>query len=246
MAKSISNLKEDGNLLPSRPNNFGYFLKTKILIAFSVVVCAGMVFALMFQRRELVNLKGELHAKMVSNSTLSEAAPAFTDKPLIASAPVSRELLQLRNQVGQLRRRRAELESVQAEHERLTNEVAVRATNGMALPSDYIRKSDARLAGYTSPEATIQSFLYALRNRETNSLLHALATQEDSALQSQKEQNIVEIFEGGKSLFGLRIVRQHQNRPDYIEAQVEVVPGSPPAPINFRLENGEWKMDIFR
>ena len=210
-----------------------------------MLVCAAIVSVVTLQRRELLNLRKEREARATTASRIgSEAALVVPEKSLAPSLPVSRELLQLRNQVGQLRRRRAELEPVQAEHEKLTNELAARGTNTMGLRPDYIRKSEARLVGYNSPEATLQSFLYGLRNRETNSLFQAFTTQAVSGLPGRtSEEGFDKLFEAGKSLFGLRIVSQEQSQPDYIQAKVELLPGLPPSLMNFRLVDGQWKID---
>ena len=180
---------------------------------------------------------------MADATAPAEALPP----PQVASYPsVSRELLQLRNQVGQLRRRRDELLPVRAEHDRLVLELAARATNASSLPRNFIRKSEARLVGYNSPEATLQSFLYAIRNRDLTNFFQAFTPEGVSQLKSQgleSPDRLEKLFDDSQDLIGLSILNQEQLQPDLIMANVQFLPGLPPDKVFFRLINNQWKMD---
>jgi len=148
--------------------------------------------------------------------------------------------------VGQLRRRRDELLPVRVEHERLVLELAGRGTNDSGLPPNFIRKSEARLVGYNSPEATLQSLLYAIRNRDLTNLFQAFTPEAVSRLKKQDHDSPghpEKLFEGSQALIGLSILSLEQRQPDLIVANVQVLPGLPPNQISFRLINSQWKMD---
>ena len=49
------------------------------------------------------------------------------------------------------------------------------AAGGIQLPPGYIRKSEARMVGYSTPDDTLQSFLWAIQNRDLTNVLQALA-----------------------------------------------------------------------
>ena len=156
-----------------------------LLVAF----CGCLLWALALQRRSILMLRMELQSKQVRAPALF---PVPSELKSTASPEVPRELLRLRNQVSQLRRRRDELQAVRAEKERLVQEITARSTNHVGLPPNYIRKSEARLVGYNSPEETLQSLLYAMRNRDTNSLFNAFTSNSARELQLQvKEQSAV-------------------------------------------------------
>jgi len=154
----------------------------RFLLTLSVAACVAVLSAVALQRRQVLNLRAEQQQKLADATAPAEA---ITAPPVTPSPSVSRELLQLRNQVGQLRRRRDELLPVRVEHERLVLELAGRGTNDSGLPPNFIRKSEARLVGYNSPEATLQSLLYAIRNRDLTNLFQAFTPEAVSRLKKQ-------------------------------------------------------------
>jgi len=212
------------------------------LFGLSLAACVAMLSAVALQRRQVLNLRAEQQQKLADATAPAEALPP----PQVASSPsVSREVLQLRNQVGQLRRRRDELLPVRAEHDRLVLELAARATNASGLPRNFIRKSEARLVGYNSPEATLQSFLYAIRNRDLTNFFQAFTPEGVSRLKSQgleSPDRLEKLFDDSQDLIGLSILDQKRQQ-DLISANVQILHGVPPTPILFRLVNSQWKMD---
>ena len=211
------------------------------LIGLSLTASVAMLGAVAIQRLQVVDLRAEQQQKLAGATAPTDPTP-----PQVASSPsVSREVLQLRNQVGQLRRRRDELLPVRAEHDRLVLELAARATNASGLPRNFIRKSEARLVGYNSPEATLQSFLYAIRNRDLTNFFQAFTPEGVSQLKSQgleSPDRLEKLFDDSQDLIGLSILDQKRQQ-DLISANVQILPGVPATPILFRLVNGQWKMD---
>ena len=212
------------------------------LIGLSLTASVAMLGAVAIQRLHVLDLRAEQQQKLADATAPAEALPP----PQVASYPsVSREVLQLRNQVGQLRRRRDELLPVRAEHDRLVLELAARGTNASGLPRNFIRKSEARLVGYNSPEATLQSFLYAIRNRDLTNFFQAFTPEGVSQLKSQgleSPDRLEKLFDDSQDLIGLSILDQKRQQ-DLISANVQILPGVPPTPILFRLVNSQWKMD---
>ena len=200
-----------------------------------------MLGAVAIQRLQVLDLRAEQQQKLAYATAPTDPTP-----PQVASSPsVSREVLQLRNQVGQLRRRRDELLPVRAEHDRLVLELAARGTNASGLPRNFIRKSEARLVGYSSPEATLQSFLYAIRNRDLTNFFQAFTPEGVSQLKSQgleSPDRLQKLFDESQDLIGLSILDQKRQQ-DLISANVQILPGVPPTPILFRLVDSQWKMD---
>ena len=142
---------------------------------FLAAVCLAILWGVWGQRSELAGLRAEhqqLQAQLAARAdsppppaTAEPAGPASTS-PQQALA-VTPELLRLRNEVTRLTERRQALAGVRAENERLRAQLATRGTNGPAgfqLPPGYIRKSEARMVGYNSPDDTLQSLLWAVQN----------------------------------------------------------------------------------
>jgi hypothetical protein len=215
-----------------------------VLVGFSVAACVAVLCVTAFQRREVVALRTEGQLLLAE----ARSRDASSKSPLgraTSTEPVPRELLQLRNQVGQLRRERDELKSARSEHERLTAELTARGTNTVALPQNYIRKSEARLVGYNSPEDTLQSFLCAVRNGDITNFFQAFTPQVSSQWQRESRQALDKFFERTRPLIGLRIVNEEDRSATHVRVTVEILPGLPPEQMVFQLIGSQWKMNYW-
>jgi hypothetical protein len=217
----------------------------RLLIITLALLCVVTVFAVAVQRRELLSLRDQKKVKfsrMTSSVEKPALAPVF--KETSSSADV-RELLQLRNQAGQLRRQRDELLPVRAEHQALLEQIAARGTNS-ALPANYIRKSEARLVGYKSPEETIQSFLYALRMRDITNLVEAFTPDAAARMRGQQAGtpgSLERLMNEGQTLVGLAVISQKQLQANNLMVEVQMLPGLPPFQFFFRSVNDQWKIE---
>ena len=163
------------------------------------------------------------------------------------------ELLRLRSQATQLAARKRELAGVQGENERLHAQLASRSTNspaGSTLPPGYIRRKEAQWVGLSTPENTMQSFLWAIQNQDVASFLRTLTPESAQKMLPQggdPEAWIVrKSFKEASIIPGLRVVNQEPQPDGSIEAQLEIVPGqsSEQQNVRFRQIDGEWKVDM--
>ncbi len=218
------------------------------LLSVAMLCCAFV------QRRELLSLRVEQRRLQqqtgaASSPAVNDAAPtaevSTTQNPesAPASPSVSSELLKLRNQVSQLTRIRNELAPLAAENERLKSEIVGSSTNVNA--SGYIRQSQARFVGYDTPEHTLESFLWTIRNKDFDRFLQALqpemaakfrAVQQNAQLPSER------FFQGVDAVVGLVILSRQIDSDDEISAQVAIAKDIPTQLITFRRIAGEWKM----
>jgi hypothetical protein len=162
---------------------------------------------------------------------------------------VTPELLRLRSEVTRLTERRRELAGERAENERLRAQFATRGTNaaaGIRLPPGYIRRSEARNLGYSTPENTLQTFLWAMHNRDLTNFLQTLAPDVSARFRAQageSRQPIDEFFNQTAGFVGVRILgRTQQSSDGSMALQVEVVPGVSSPPMIFRQFDGQWKI----
>jgi len=215
------------------------FLIITMAVLSIVTVCAVTV-----QRRELLGLRAQQKSKFPGmTSSIEQPAGAPFVQASSSSANV-RELLQLRNQASQLRRQRDELLPLRVEHQALLEQIAIRETNS-ALPANYIRKSEARLVGFKSPEETIQSFLYALRMRDITNLVEAFTPEAAARMRGQQPGtpgSLERLLDEGQTLVGLAVVSQKQLKGNLM-MEVQVLPGVPPMQLFFRSVNGQWKIE---
>jgi hypothetical protein len=226
-----------------------------LLSGFLVVVCLAIFWGLRGQRSQLAGLRVEqqqLLAQMPTNSSAfpstAEAGGAGSGTPPPALV-VPPELLRLRSEVTRLIERRRELTGVRAENERLRTQLASRGTNspgGFPLPPGYVRKGEARMVGYNTPDDTLQSLLWAVQNHDLTNVLQAFTPERAEQLQAearQSDQFTEDFFRDSAAFVGMAIVGRKQDTNDgSIEVEVEVLPGMPLEGFNFRQINGHWKI----
>jgi hypothetical protein len=221
------------------------------------VVCLATLWGVWGQRSQLAGLRAEqqqllaqLAARADASASLGAAESARASsgaaQPALVATP---ELLRLRNEVTLLTQRRRELAGARAENERLRAQLASRGTNGpggLQLPPGYVRRSEARLVGYNSPDDTLQSLLWAIRNHDLTNVLQAFTPERAEhlrALASESHSSTDDFFSQSADFVGARIVRRGQPDSDgSTVVQVEVVPGIQGLPITFRQINGQWKI----
>jgi hypothetical protein len=229
-----------------------------LLSGLLVVACVAMLWGVSGQRNQLAGLRAEqqrLLAQLgaradgsVSTGTAEAAgaSPAAPHPALLATP----ELLRLRSQVTRLTERRRELAGARAENERLRAQLAHRGTNGPGgyqPPSGYIRRSEARMVGYNTPDDTLQSLLWAVQNHDLANVLQAFMpdkAEEIRAHLGESPQAMEDFWSKSGDLVGLRIVSREPDASDgSIAVQVEVVPGEPGPRTTFRQINGQWKIE---
>ena len=229
-----------------------------LLGSFLAVVCLATLWGVWGQRSELAALRAEQQQSLaqraaraegwVSHAAAEHSAASATTPP--TNLAVTPELLRLRSEVTRLSERRRELAGVRAENEQLRAQVASRGTNGpggFQLPPGYIRRGEARMVGYKTPENTLQSLLWAMHNHDLTNVLQAFVPERAEELRArvgESREATEEYFRKTKMLVGMRVVKQETDASDgSVALVIEVLPGMPPPPITFRQVNGQWKMD---
>ncbi len=220
------------------------------------VVCLATLWGVIAQRQRLSAMQREEQRLLAQFTAAAQPAAASTaadtnSNPAFgrpAVAPASAELLRLRSEVNRLTQRRRELSGVRLENEQLRAQLASRGTNaasGSSLGPGYMRKTQARMVGYNTPEDTIQSFLWAVQNHDLTNLLQAftpVAAQQMQANVQESGRSVEEFFQGTEAFVGLG-VRSRQQLPDgSMVVTLEVAPGIPPQDVRFELVNGQWKL----
>ncbi len=220
------------------------------------VVCLGTLWGVIAQRQRLSAMQREEQRLLAQFTAAAQPAAASeatdaTSNPAIgrpAVVPASAELLRLRSEVHRLTERRRELSGVRLENEQLRAQLASRGTNaasGSGLGPGYVRKAQARMVGYNTPEDTIQSFLWAMQNHDLTNLLQAftpVAAQQMQATVQESGRSVEEFFQGTDAFVGLG-VRSREQLPDgAMVVTLEVAPGIPPQEVRFERINGQWKM----
>ena len=228
-----------------------------LLSGFLTVACLATLWGVWSQRDQLVSLRAEQQRVLAQMATRADtSASSGTDDAggdsSVAPSPslmVTPELLRLRGEVTRLTERRRELADVRAENERLRAQLASRGTNGpggFRLPPGYVRRSEARMVGYSTPDDTLQSMLWAIQNRDLTNLLQVFTPEMAKQIRTgfaQSNRSIEEFFGDAGAFVGMRVMRREQEVNDgSMNVEVEVVPGESGPRINFRQIDGQWKI----
>lgn len=227
-----------------------------ILIVGSATVCLATVAGVLVRGRQLGDLRAEqqlLLSRQEAPVEISPLLPAVQNTPAKveqrSTASPSLELLRLRSEANRLTNRRRELADVANENERLQIRIAISRTNANApnsLPPGYIRKSAARMVGYSTPEGVIESMLWAVQNRDFTNFVQAFGPEDARQFEkgfAESGRDPEEFFKEIEVLPGMRILSRQQASDGSIQSQVEIAPGVPLQSIIFRQINGQWKME---
>lgn len=208
------------------------------------LVAVAAVVWVITQQRDLTDLRAEQRrvlaqlAAEANESSRPAAPPANNVTETAASNP---ELLQLRSEITRLTQRKRELASVLTEHDNLRAQLAAHKTGGGAL---LLIPSKARMAGYNTPEDTMESLLWAIQHGDLTNFVQAFAPEVAQALPIQTPEawtNAMNEFH--QEFTALRILGRKELPDGGVELRVNLV-GRDEAeqPLHFKQVNGQWKI----
>lgn len=228
-----------------------------LLTGVLVVLCAATLWGVWDQRSQLAGLRAEQQhwaAQLAARQGNAEPAAAPETGGAGSAAPpaapaATPELLRLRSEVTRLTERRRELADVRAENEALRAQLASRGTNGpggFQLPPGYIRKRDARMMGFSTPDDTLQTLLWAVQNHDLTNVLQAFTPEQAEAIRANAGgagDSSEEFWSQAQGFVGMRIVKREQDATDgSITVEIEVLPGEAGQQMTFRQVNGQWRI----
>jgi hypothetical protein len=146
-------------------------------------------------------------------------------QPIPLSPDETMELMQLRNRVATLRERQRAMAGVSNANVRLKEQL-VALTNysrGMGPPG-YIRRAQAQYRGAGTPEATLESFLWAIEQRNAEVLSTLLNFGDDAGDLGQRKKHAEKFIEELDIIPGARIVGRTNPGPDRVELQLTFDP----------------------
>ena len=226
-------------------------MKARILLGFAfiaIVTIAGL------QRRAISQTRAANETlrqqKVVSSIIASDAAPIGTEE-IEALQTANQDLPKLRNEVRKLREEKRELQKLQTESERLA--VALKAapkTNAPPLSEaeGFVLKQTWSKAGFATPEATVQSFFWAIANKDITALAECVTGDARKSMEEELQRSAA----GGKAfeenfgpfakMQGFRIAEKKQLSENKVEVSIQAAAGGRAMPMRLQLENGEWKL----
>lgn len=209
-----------------------------------LVAVAALVLVLS-QQRELAGLRAEQKSVLAQLATepTENARPAVQRAESAPESGVSNpELLQLRSEITRLTQRKRELGGVQAENDKLRGQVLARKAGGGGR---LILASKARMAGFNTPEDTLESLLWSLEHADFTNFLRAFTPEVAQAFPIQTPEAWTNAMNDFHKEFGGLTVLNRQELPDgRVELTVQMAGHSEAEqPLHLRQVNGQWKID---
>jgi hypothetical protein len=221
------------------------------VIGFSVLVAVAALAAALEQGHTLSHLRAQQRELLAAQAAPdSPAAAEAVHAGEAATAPMPPELLRLRAEVTKLTALQRGLAPVQAENERLRLQLAAAQTNGAAgrgLPPGYVRRKEARMVGYNTPEDTLQTMLWALERGDMTNFLQVLTPEAAQQLQKLVQDSGMaarEFQQEMRAFVGAAVVEKKQLPNGQLELQLLIAPGLPPKPMRLRQIDGQWKLTM--
>jgi hypothetical protein len=226
----------------------------KTLIVSSIAIVGLLLAGLQHQQLR------ELHAENVTlqqSSAEASRLKADLDKSAIDQsqdeAEIGRlreenhDLLKLRNEVNQLREARAQFEKVSAENQRLQSiaKNAAKTDSKQSMQPIVVRMVDLVNRGESTPEDAIQTFLWALRERNSDVLSHCATPKMSSQFQRYLKERNSQPFD---NFVSIEIVARREPKPNMVQlgVQLDFIDNSQSPEkqsVDLTLQDGEWRVD---
>ena len=230
-------------------------MRSQLWPSLGLLVGAGAVIGLglLPQRETLAALHARLGEAQAARSqpTLAPGRAAPSQAPAVTRVELTPaeklEQARLRAEVARLRDRQRALAGAAEENQRLRAELARSGTNAVSrdlpLPPGYIRRSAARLQGYDTPRHALESFIWAIEQRDTNSLFAALHPEDASGMADQLARQGTDAgFQELAQIPGYVVSREEPAGDDETTLWLEFAPGSTSTEMKFQRVDGQWRL----
>jgi hypothetical protein len=220
----------------------------KNLITIALAVCVLAAFT--WQRKALSQLRQQNETLLQTKEEAARLALENEDLPKLRAANTSlstggdsSDLLRLRNEVRQLRAHRPELDRLRAENERLAAEInsGITAPQKLSEMEGFVAKESWSNAGFDTPEATVQTFFWAIREGDVARMAECMPAKERQYLlrltgpgNEQERERTLSEFQGLTQGSGFRIVNRAEEQGLMTRAGQSIAEGTP-VPVKVTL-----------
>lgn len=219
----------------------------KSIITLALAACILVAFT--WQRKALSQLRQQNETLLQTNEEALRLALENEQLPKLRAANTglqtgvdSSDLLRLRNEVRQLRAHRPELDRLRVENERLAAEI----NSGIAAPQKlselegFVAKESWSNAGFDTPEATVQTFFWAIREGDLARMAECMPPNRQYLLRlmdqgnEQERERTLREFQGLTQGSGFRIVNRTEEQGLMTRAGQSIAEGTP-VPVKVTL-----------
>ena len=197
------------------------------------------------QRQQLRSLRAELES--VRWAPAAEAQSPDAAEAVSGTVPLSPdervERMRLRSGVTDLRQRQRLSGEITNRHTELLARLAAVSNRATArLPQDYKRSSEVVNRGHATPEAAVETLVWAIAHRDPVVFVASFPDAEASSLGKQlKEMGVPAFFQEVPKIPGFRVVRREESGPDEVTLHLELAPGTT-LPVRLHREAAGWRV----
>lgn len=233
-------------------------MKASLVVLF--VVTLGGVGGIALQQHSLAQLRSEnlqLREKARAADRLRQenselASLRDTHAELIRLREETRDLHRLRNEIRRLTEQATELPALRTENASLRSASSVRSDGNVQERSSAataLTLDQMKPLGTATPEATLQTFFWAVREADHATLLNCLTPDAQARISTRSgDQLDTDLQNLRTQLRSLRVAARKQVAADLIELGVEVFPDGADAPetvsLPFQRSDNEWRLDF--
>jgi len=228
---------------------------TKIIAVCLLAVAVGAAWV---QRNSIAALR-EKNIELRQQADAENAArengglpPRVDGQEIQSLTEATRELPKLRNEVRQLRQQKPEIDRLRSENGQLAAQISSGANRPkLAQMEGYVAKEKWVQAGFATPEATIQSFFWAIANQDPAYIVQCMSPKmkrefdREFAGKSPEEQQ--KVFAEGMGTLGrmggYRIAGTEQVSENKVIIGIEAAAGGHVMKMPLERIGNEWKLN---
>lgn len=233
--------------------------KSSSRIAMGTLAIAAIAAVGLYQAAELPELRAQNQQlqQKVNEAKSSTTANASSVEPkddqdrsqLLAA---TRDLHKVRSEFAQLRSRPSQLGKLRSENERLKKmaESVARTGDLNQLPG-FVAKETWADAGFTSPEATVKTYFWAMRQGNLEKMVASMVPEVGARFGRTAEAERKEMAQFLGALRGYRVVGSAAHNADQVELEIGLglgvlndsgIPEDKTFKMPLQRINGEWKI----
>jgi hypothetical protein len=220
---------------------------------------AGLIVAVGLQKLAISNARQEnqaarqIQAEALQLAGENQSVPELRQdtQPLDDLRLANQDLLKLRNEVRQLRAQIADVEELRRDNQRLASTIKTLSSGKTPRLSDmegYVPKETWSHSGFATPEAALQTFLWAVREGRIQAVAECMSPESPHfeagfARKSEEEQkkslqeDLGQLVKTG----GYRLVDREEAADDKVVLGIQAVAGGLVAKVVLRRFGNEWK-----
>jgi len=222
------------------------------------LLCACALVAVLLQQTALSKVRSEnadlqrarVEAQRLAVENADMERLRAENREIEALRAETQDIHKLRNEVRQLREQAKALAPVQSENQRLKATVAARTNSGasVAAPQPLITLDQVAYFGVDTPESTLQSFFWAVRQENVQVFRNCLTLERQKEMESLSEEQIRAKMKEMKSQFkGFQIAAKKEISADEVQLGLQVYlenqQEQPKTALTFKRIHYEWKLD---